>query len=94
MKRLAAVIGAVTLSLVLSGCGSASYSFNEGYHEGQDLAANVPASSLVTTAARSVCRHDWVIDGSVSMIKAPWLQGCIRGFDAVVTVVAEPRSSG
>lgn len=89
MKKLAGLAGAVTLSLVLSGCGSASFSFYEGYHVGQDLAANVRHGSLTTTRAEAAaaCRRDWVIAGSVSISRSPWQRGCIEGFGVVASVV-------
>jgi hypothetical protein len=87
MKRLAALAGAVTLSLVLAGCGSASYSYEVGSHDGQALAAIASNGSLVATRAPAACRHEWAIAGSVSLIRGPWLQGCIRGFDAVANGV-------
>ncbi|HUD68967.1 MAG TPA: hypothetical protein VMQ40_01885 [Acidimicrobiales bacterium] len=94
MKGLAVLAGAVTLSLVLSGCGSSSYSFYEGFHAGQGLAANEPHGSLDATrtgaAAAAACRRDWVIAGSLGVDRAPWRRGCISGFEAVVTVVGKP----
>jgi|GEM_PF-5991357 len=90
MRRLAVLAGAVALSVVLSGCGSPGYSYVAGYHEGQSLAANVPHGSLGTTEAASVCRHDWLIAGSVIVSRAPWLHGCVTGFGAVAKVVGRP----
>jgi hypothetical protein len=94
MKRLAVLAGAVILSLVLSGCGSATYSFYEGYHAGQGLAANESHGSLdatrTATAATTACRRDWVIAGSLGLDRAPWQRGCVSGFEAVVTTVGKP----
>jgi hypothetical protein len=90
MKRLAVLAGGVTLSIALAGCGSASFSFDSGYHEGQVLAAAAPTSSLLAHAARAACRRDWVTAGSVSISRGPWLRGCIIGFNSVVNSVARP----
>jgi hypothetical protein len=90
MKRLAVLVGGATLSIALAGCGSVPFSFDSGYHEGQVLAAASPTNSLVASAAKAVCRRDWVIEGSVSVSRGPWLRGCIQGFDSVVNSVARP----
>jgi hypothetical protein len=90
MRRLAVLTGALILSAVLSGCGSSAFSYSEGFHVGQSLAANVPRSSLVGSHAAAVCRRDWLVAGSVSMGRLPWLRGCIVGFDMVARVVGQP----
>ena len=82
---------AIVLSVTLAGCGSASYSFSAGYHEGQALAAErAKLASVPRRAILSACRTDWVVAGSVGMAKAPWLRGCVSGFEVVVQAVARP----
>jgi hypothetical protein len=92
MKRLAGLAAALTLSVLLSGCGSASYSYYQGYRAGQDLAANLPHNPLVATraAATTACRVDWPIAGSIGVGRTPWLRGCIKGYEAVTNVVDKP----
>ncbi len=84
MRRWAVVVAAgVALSLGLTGCGSSSLAYNDGYSTGQSMASNAAGLTTARTVVIATCRHQWRLSGSSVDPEGPWVAGCVRGFSLV-----------